>query len=110
MAQYLISDNVLTDIADAIRGKLGTPSTTYKPVNMKTAINSIPVATTPTLENRTVIPSETIQYIEKTTGVYLQLMSTLLELLKLEQYRLKLKLLLQMELIILAQENIFQMQ
>ena len=71
MAQYLISDNVLTDIADAIRGKLGTPSTTYKPVNMKTAINSIPVATTPTLENRTVIPSETIQYIEKTTGDYL---------------------------------------
>ena len=68
MAQYLISENVLTDIADAIRGKLGTPNTSYKPVNMKTAINSIPVAGTITYEDKTVTPDTSTQQVEASTG------------------------------------------
>lgn len=68
MAQYLISENVLTDIADAIRGKLGTPNTSYKPVNMKTAINSIPVAGAITYEDKTVTPNTSTQQVEASTG------------------------------------------
>lgn len=67
MAQYLISDNVLTDIADAIRGKLGTTAS-YKPVNMKTAINSIPVAGTITYEDKTVTPNTSTQQVEASSG------------------------------------------
>lgn len=63
MAQYLISDNVLTDIADAIRNKLGTTET-YKPINMKSAINSISTGgggTTINNQSLTVTPSESQQ-------------------------------------------------
>jgi len=48
MAQYLISESYLTNIADAIRGKLNV-TTLYTPGEMSGAINSIPVATTPAL-------------------------------------------------------------
>jgi hypothetical protein len=40
MAQYLVSDTYLTNIANAIRGKLNV-STTYTPGEMSGAINSI---------------------------------------------------------------------
>ena len=62
MAQYLISDTYLTNIANAIRGKLNV-STTYTPGEMSGAINSIQVATAPSLQSKTVTPQEYQQII-----------------------------------------------
>lgn len=62
MAQYLVSDTYLTNIANAIRGKLNV-STTYTPGEMSGAINSIQVATAPSLQNKTVTPQEYQQII-----------------------------------------------
>ena len=62
MAQYLISESYLTNIADAIRGKLNV-TTLYTPGEMSGAINSIPVATTPALQAKTVAPQEYQQII-----------------------------------------------
>lgn len=45
--EYLISTDILTDIADAIRDKLGT-SVTYKPINMADRIMEIGGGVTPT--------------------------------------------------------------
>ena len=53
MAQGLITNTYLEDIANAIRYKTGG-SATYTPANMASAINSIPTGGTPNLFNRTV--------------------------------------------------------
>lgn len=62
MAQYLISDTYMTGIANAIRAKLNS-SNTYTPGEMSGAIESIPVATAPSLQNKTVSPEEYQQII-----------------------------------------------
>lgn len=62
MAQYLISESYLTNIADAIRGKLNV-TTLYTPGEMSGAISSIPVATAPALQAKTVAPQEYQQII-----------------------------------------------
>ena len=62
MAQYLISDTYMTQIANAIRGKLNVTDT-YTPGEMSGAINSIPVATAPQLQDKTVTPQEYQQII-----------------------------------------------
>ena len=67
MAQYLISDTYLTNIAEAIRGKLGV-STQYTPGQMSGAIQSIVVGTTLNNQNKTITPTETAQAITADSG------------------------------------------
>ena len=67
MAQYLISDTYMTGIADAIRTKLNTTDT-YTPGEMSGAINSIPVASAPLLQTKTISPEEYQQIINADNG------------------------------------------
>lgn len=67
MAQYLISDTYLTNIAEAIRGKLGV-STQYTPGQMSGAIQNIVVGTTLNNQNKTITPTETAQAITADSG------------------------------------------
>ena len=67
MAQYLISDTYMTGIANAIRSKLNTTDT-YTPGEMSGAINSIPVASAPSLQAKTISPEEYQQIINADNG------------------------------------------
>lgn len=69
MAKVLISDQYLTDIADAIRTKLEV-STTYTPAHMANAILSISTggAAAPILQSKTVAPSSSQQTITADGG------------------------------------------
>ena len=68
MAQVLVTDTYLTNIADAIRTKLSV-STTYTPAQMATAIASIPQgAANPTLQNKTITPTSATQTITADSG------------------------------------------
>lgn len=59
MARVLITDTYLSDIAGAIRGKLGV-QTTYTPPQMAGAIASIPTGGTPVLQSKTVTENGTV--------------------------------------------------
>lgn len=59
MARVLITDTYLSDIAGAIRGKLGVQST-YTPPQMAGAIASIPTGGAPVLQSKTVTENGTV--------------------------------------------------
>lgn len=59
MARVLITDTYLSDIAGAIRGKLGV-QTTYTPPQMAGAIASIPTGSAPVLQSKTVTENGTV--------------------------------------------------
>lgn len=59
MARVLITDTYLSDIAGAIRGKLGV-QTTYTPPQMAGAIASIPTGGAPVLQSKTVTENGTV--------------------------------------------------
>lgn len=71
MAKVLVSDQYLTQIADAIRNKLELTNTTkYTPAQMPNAILSIPVggSAAPVLQNKTITPSSVQQIISADNG------------------------------------------
>lgn len=61
MAKVLVTDTYLTNIANAIRAKLGV-STHYQPADMAAAISSI--TTQPSLQSKSVSPTESSQTVE----------------------------------------------
>lgn len=65
MANVLIEETNLTNIANSIRSKNGT-TTTYKPSEMATAISNI--KTTPTLQSKTVSPTTSKQTVTADSG------------------------------------------
>ena len=67
MANVLIEQNTMDDIADAIRSKNGS-SSTYKPAQMPAAIENIPTGSTPTLQAKSVAPTENAQTVEADDG------------------------------------------
>jgi hypothetical protein len=69
MAQVLVTDTYLTNIANAIRSKKEV-SDTYTPEEMANAILSIPVggAAAPLLQSKSVSPSTVAQTISPDTG------------------------------------------
>ena len=70
MAQYLITDTYLQNIANAIRAKNGS-SNQYTPAEMGNAISAIPTSsssTTVTLQNKTVTPTKSSQTVTADSG------------------------------------------
>ena len=67
MANVLIEQNTMDDIADAIRSKNGS-SSTYKPAQMPAAIENIPTSSSPTLQAKSVAPTENVQTVEADNG------------------------------------------
>lgn len=69
MAKVLVSDQYLTNIANAIRAKNGT-NNTYTPAQMATAINAIPSGggTIINNQNKTITPTESQQTITADSG------------------------------------------
>lgn len=65
MANVLVEETNLTNIANSIRSKNGT-TTTYKPSEMATAISNI--KTTPTLQSKTVSPTTSKQTVTADSG------------------------------------------
>lgn len=64
MTKVLVTSSVFTNIANAIRGRLGV-QTTYKPSQMAAAIDSIVLAV---LQSKTVTPSASEQTIQPDSG------------------------------------------
>ena len=67
MAKVLISDQYLTNIANAIRNKNGSQNT-YTPAQMASAITAISGGSTPVLQNKTITPSANQQIITADNG------------------------------------------
>lgn len=67
MAKVLISDQYLTNIANAIRNKNGSQNT-YTPAQMASAITAISGGSAPTLQNKTITPSASQQIITADSG------------------------------------------
>lgn len=65
MANVLIEQDTMTDIADAIRGKNGSAST-YTPAQMATAIDNLPSGAT--LQSKSVSPTESAQTVSPDVG------------------------------------------
>ena len=65
MANVLIEQDTMTDIADAIRGKNGSVST-YTPAQMATAIGNLPSGAT--LQSKSVSPTESAQTVSPDAG------------------------------------------
>ena len=65
MANVLIEQSTMEDIADAIRSKNGL-STTYKPAQMPAAIENLPAGAT--LQSKSATPTESAQTITPDTG------------------------------------------
>lgn len=67
MAKVLISDQYLTNIANAIRNKNGSQNT-YTPAQMASAITAISGGSAPILQNKTITPSASQQIITADSG------------------------------------------
>ena len=67
MAKVLISDQYLTNIANAIRNKNGSQNT-YTPAQMASAITAISGESAPVLQNKTITPSANQQIITADNG------------------------------------------
>lgn len=67
MAMVLTNSQHYTDIANAIRSKNGT-SNTYTPAEMADAITAIGGGSAPTLQTKSVTPTESVQAITADTG------------------------------------------
>lgn len=67
MAKVLISDQYLTNIANAIRSK-NSSQNTYTPAQMASAIEAISGESTPILQNKIITPSANQQIITADNG------------------------------------------
>ena len=61
MAKVIITESYLEDIADAIRNKMGSSSTTYYPSQMAEAIMAIEGGSTPIIDSLNITPIESEQ-------------------------------------------------